>query len=242
MQRLVNKYITLFLQFYYKKKLPSYTGTKFISPEPSYISQFIGIYPSSITLETPLTNRQHIKKFGAKDSQEFTFWSWRDCGIVCVKMILDTKGKAKNKSIMDLTREGIQLGGYILYENDTFVDRGWFHHSLAALLKQYGISAETKKWQTIESVAKEILANKLVILSVLVPGRKSIQEDGSFQPKKNATFGGHLLLAVGVKMKGKKVEGIYVHDPRGLEKYQKRAYILTPTFDNIFTNRIIVAS
>jgi hypothetical protein len=156
-------------------------------------------------------------------------------------MILDTKKKAKDRTIMGLTNEGIELGGYVLYENGELVDRGWFHSGLVALLKKYGVMAAMQKWQSIESVAKDILADKMVILSVSLPNRLFIKEDGSFEAKPNATFGGHLVLATGVKMNGKTVEGVYFHDPRGLEKYQEDTFASKETFNRIFSHRAIVA-
>ena len=224
-----------------KPELPDYEGDYFISPKPPYVSQFVGIYPSTITTETILTNLNHIKEFGAKNAEEFTFWAWRDCGIACVKMILDSHHKAEGKTMMDLTNEGINLGGYILYEDDVFVDKGWFHHSLVKLLDQYGVSSEMKRWQSIESVAKDVLENKHVIVSVTVPGRRSIEEDGSFNLKSGGKTGGHLLLATGVKMTGQVVEGLYAHDPRALPNYQAHTFIPTEKFNEIFSSRTIVS-
>ena len=232
--------LSTILSTWYKTMLPLHNGTFFVEPQPLYISQFIGIYPSNITTKTPLTNKKHMKQFGAKDSQEFTFWAWRDCGIACIKMILSAKGKAKKKTIMDLTREGIKLGGYIVYENKKLVDKGWFHNSLVDLLKKYTIQSYTRKFQSAESVALDILKNRFVVLSVLVPGRSHIQENGSFEAKDKYKPGGHLLLAYGVKMNGNDIQGFYVHDPRGLKKYQKNTYVSKLVFDQIFTNRSIV--
>ncbi|NCN87393.1 MAG: hypothetical protein GW941_00705 [Candidatus Pacebacteria bacterium] len=240
MKKMFNKIITKFLAVYHRTLQPSYFGNYSITPKPEYLSQFVRILPSSINLNDPLTNKSDIKKYGAKNSKDFSFWAWRNCGIICVKMIMDVKKKGKNKSVMELTREGIKLGGYITHLNGKFIDKGWFHHALVALLDKYGISAKTKKWQTLESVAKDVLENKLVILSVMLPGRSYIKEDGSFKPKKNAKYGGHLFLATGVKMKGKDIEGIFVHDPRGLENYQKDVFVPTNVFKNIFQNRTIV--
>lgn len=240
MKEIFNKIITKFLAVYYRTLVPSYSGDYFITPKPAYLSQFVRILPSTIKLNDPLTNKSDIKKYGAKDIEEFSFWAWRNCGITCVKMIIDVKKKGKNKSVMELTREGIKLGGYITHLNGRFIDKGWFHHALVSLLEKYGISAKTKKWQTLESVAKDILENKLVILSVMLPGRSHIKEDGSFKPKKKAKYGGHLFLATGIKMKGKNIEGIFVHDPRGLEEYQKDVFVSTKVFRNIFQNRTIV--
>ncbi len=241
MKSVLASLIKLFLKSFYRLNIPTYNGTYFLSPKPDYISQFIGIYPSEITIQTPLTNKHHITTFGARDSEEFTFWAWRDCGIACVKMILDLEGKTENLTIMDLTREGIDLKGYILYENGIFVDKGWFHQSLAKLLDNHGVVARVKRWQTIESVASDIMKNKKVILSVRVPGRSHIKEDGSFLPKDDSRSSGHLILVTGVKMARKKVLGIYAHDPRGLERYQKDTYITTNEFGRIFSGRTIVA-
>ncbi len=230
---------TNILSLYYSVQLKEFTGTYFVTPKPKYISQFVGIYPQTIRVGDSLTNRKHIAEFGAKNSQELSFWAWRDCGIACVKMILDSK-VGSSKTMMELTDEGIELGGYIVYENNTFVDKGWFHSSLVKLLETNGVPAKTRKFQSLASVATDLLHNRLVILSVTIPGRSSIRPDGSFLPQENATYMGHLLLATGVKMNGKEIEGFYVHDPRGLPKYQKDCWISASTFAEIFSGRTIV--
>lgn len=237
----MNKVLVKFFGFYYQSFIPQKTFTHWITPKPRYLSQFVGIYPQTISPDVPLTNKQHIKAFGAKDAKEFTFWAWRDCGIACVKMILDTLHKAKGKTMMDLTKEGIVLGGYIVYRDGKFVDEGWFHAALVELLTRYGVKAKMKRWQSLTAVARDILGNKFVILSVLIPGRRSIQSNGSFLPKENATYGGHLLLATGVQLEHGNVVGVYVHDPRGLPAYQKNTFIPKKTLERIFTNRTIVA-
>lgn len=157
-------------------------------------------------------------------------------------MILSTREKAFSKSIMNLTNEGVRLGGYILYDNGKFVDKGWFHQSLVSLLKQNGVFAKTRRWQSIDSVAKDILENKMIILSVSVPGRCFIVEDGSFGQKEPNKTGGHLVLATGIKMNGKSIEGLYIHDPRGLDKYQENTFIPKNIFNKIFTGRTIVTN
>jgi hypothetical protein len=231
-----------FLLPIYRLIIPSHDGDYYITPSVPYLSQFIRIQPGSITPQTQLTNPEDIKEFGAKDSTEFSFWAWRDCGIVCVKMILNAYGKAKDTSIMDLTNEGIKLGGYIAYdENGNLVDRGWYHQSLVDLLHSFGIKAKRKDPQSIESVANDILHNRLVMISVLIPGRAYINEDGAYSAKPQAKYGGHLLLGIGVRMKGKLVEGIYVHDPMGLPTYQANTFIPKEVFNKICKRRTIVA-
>ena len=230
---------TRILSFYSSLQLKEYTGTYFVTSKPRYLSQFVGIYPQTIRVGDSLTNRTHIAEFGAKNSKEFSFWAWRDCGIACVKMIVDSK-VGSNKTMMELTNEGISLGGYILYEGEKFVDKGWFHSSLVKLLQSNGVPARSKKFQSLHSVAVDLLKNRCVILSVTVPGRSTIMADGSFLPQEKATYMGHLLLATGVKMNGKEIEGFYVHDPRGLPRYQKDCWISATTFAEIFSGRTIV--
>jgi hypothetical protein len=237
----VTSFIRHVIHYRERPRLPDYEGEYFISSEPPYISQFVDTYPSSITPDTLLTDPRHIEAFGARDAKEFTFWAWRDCGIACVKMILDSHHKARGKTMMDLTNEGVDLGGYILYEGGVFVDKGWYHAALAALLEKYRVPAEMKRWQSIESVAKDVLENKQVIVSVTVPGRRSIEEDGSFDLKPGGKTGGHLLLATGVKIHNQIVEGLYAHDPRALPNYQAHTFIPTDKFNEIFSSRTIVS-
>lgn len=239
-KKLFNEIVSLCLGHFHKNKLKKLNGEHFVFPTPPYISQFIGIYPQSIKVDKKLTNKKHIEEFGAKDSDEFSFWSWRNCGIACVKMILNTKGE-NSPLIMDLTHEGIDLGGYVLYKNGVFVDKGWFHQALVVLIRKYGVKAKMKKWQSIYSVATDILSNKMVVLSVLVPGRSYISLDGKFKLKNGGEMGGHLLLATGVKFNNGRVEGIYAHDPRGLPQYQANTWIPADVFKNIFSGRTIVA-
>jgi uncharacterized protein YvpB len=242
LKKSLNTFFSLVNQYIHTFQLKKFTGIYSIKPKPPYISQFIGIYPQSINEGDLLTNKKHIKEFGAKDSKEFSFWVWRDCGIACVKMIIDAKGnKDVNKTIMQLTQEGITLGGYILYDKGKFIDKGWFHSALVELLKKNNVNAKQKKWQSIYSVVSDILDNKLVILSVNISGRSHIKKDGSFLPKKNAQYCGHLVLATGVKMNNDKIEGIYVNDPRGLEKYQENTWMSVDTFSTVFSGRTIVA-
>ncbi len=226
---------------YHKLKLRGVSTLFGIYPQPKYISQFADIYSQEIQLGQKLTNQKHISKYGAKDSDEFSFWVWRNCGIACVKMILDAKTEHE-KTMMDLTREGIELGGYVLYdEHNHFVDEGWFHKGLVALLRRNGITAKMNKWQSAESVAEQVLSNKYIIISVQIPGRSSISADGKFENTTNSSLLGHLMLVTKVKIKNGKVVGFFAHDPRGLPNYEKDTWISADIFEKIFSGRTIVA-
>lgn len=112
MKKIINSVAMHLNSLLNRLRVPAENGDCFVSPMPTYISQFVDIYPQSIATETILDNLDHIRAFGAQDSQEFTFWAWRDCGIACVKMILDAvTDNAKN--MMELTKEGIQTLGFL---------------------------------------------------------------------------------------------------------------------------------
>lgn len=241
MKNYLNTLIATLLSYVYKLKTPRVSGDYFVQIKPEYLSQFIGIYPQSISPTDTLDNIEHIKKFGADDASEFSFWSWRNCGIACVKMILSVKKRAGKKKIMDLTKECIGYGGYTLYENAVFVDRGWFHHALTTLLEKNDVKAKMKKWQSIDSVASDIANDRLTILSVSIPGRKDITPDGLFESISGKPNVGHLVLATGFRVKDNEVVGLFVHDPRGLESYQADLFIPKHIFERIFSNRSIVA-
>ena len=236
----LNTIITNIAHFYYKNSLKLTDGIQTVHPKPPYQSQFNKIIPANISMDEILDNPEEIHAYGAKDAEEFSFWVWRNCGIACVKMILDAHQKAPNKTMMDLTRRGIELEGYITHQEGKFVDQGWFHHSLVKLLEENGLTAKSKKWQSLTTVANDIIKNNHVILSVMAPGRSYIQEDGSFKPKQNAKYGGHLILATSVTIENNAVSSITVHDPRGLPNYQADLTISADIFNSIFSNMTIV--
>lgn len=203
-------------EIWYRGNLPNSTGDYFIKPLPIYINQFLSLQSENLKSSHLIDNPVLIKEFGAKNSEEFTFWAWRSCGIACVKMIL---GEYSPK-FMQLINEGKSLGGYVTHdENGKFIDRGWYHSALAELLIQHGHCAQIKKWQSLESVAFSITRNNKIIASV-------------------TTYTGHLILLTGVKLEIGKVMGIYAHDP-GLGRYKENIFIPEKDFRKIFTGRTI---
>jgi len=241
MKKLFNGILTGILQFFATITLPKYARHHY-HPETPYISQYVSIQPADLSPESVIDDPQLIKAFGAKNAEEFNFWMWRDCGIACVKMILESRHKALEKNMMELTEEGVSLGGYIVKDKaGNFVDKGWFHGSLVSLLQKYEVKAIKKKWQSGATIAHDILRNKHVIASLYLPTRRTIAEDGSFAPKQDATYTGHLVLITGVDISKKKLLGFFIHDPRGLPHYQSDTYITLEAFKKIFTHRTIVA-
>lgn len=242
-KKFIYEFITKFFDYFHKLKIREISTSFSVQPQPKYISQFVDIYSQDIKPGQKLDNKKHIEIYGAKDSDEFSFWVWRNCGVACVKMILDTLISNHKKTIMNLTQEGIKFGGYIVYDKkNQFIDKGWFHSGLVLLLRSSGIKATKKRWQTAASVANDVLKNKFVIISVQIPGRVSISPNGDFLSTNNSALMGHLMLVTRVEIKNGNVIGFWVHDPRGLPNYQKNTWIPLDTFEKIFSARSIVAN
>ncbi len=236
-KHLVNRIIITLLNFYDQLARFPRNGEYFITPQPSYVSQFASIQPPSINSSTILTKPNIIKFFGAKDSKEFNFWAWRACGIVCVQMILKTIKPQTRKTTMDLIHEGVSLGGYIVYQNGKFIDKGWFHDALVNLLKKYQLKAVSKRWQTLKAISRDVLKNKFVIASIVISQRAAPNYEFNSTPSS-----GHLILITGVKINNRQPAGFYYHDPTGLPNANQNTYLPTEIFNRIFTNRTIVAN
>ena len=75
---------------------------------------------------------------GAADPAEYEFWSWRTCGMACLRMIAAYRGIDAPPAV-PLARQCAEAGGYIVHPDH--VD-GLFYWPFADWIKtQFGISA-----------------------------------------------------------------------------------------------------
>lgn len=171
------------------------------------------------------SNDPNWKIFGYKTAEEAAYWTMRQCGICCVKIALDRYGV--HKTVAELTEQGLKLGGY-----DKDNDRGWFYKPLVALAEKYGAKGRVFRYLTVESVAKELMSDKLVVMSVnpqIIRGDKKIT---------NHEKSGHLVVAVGFKLSGRRISGVYIHNPSGrTQDMREYAFIPSETIQRSFGNR-----
>jgi hypothetical protein len=238
MKKLVNALFTHCLAVYHQLIFRSADGVYML--DVPYVSQYPAPLSPHFTLDDLITDWRMVRLYGAKNAEELTFWCWRNCAIASVKMVLHKKGRATDKTMMEITEQARKYGGYQLAEGEKS-EEGWFHHALITVLHDHGVEAQAKKWQSLYSVAKDVLAGKSVILSLWIPDRAHISADGLFGANEGASYGGHLVVATGVKTEKGKVTGIFIHDPRWLPKYRENTFISAEIFPQIFTNRTIVA-
>lgn len=200
-------------------------GNHFVSPEPVYIDQLAGANLSKTKLSyTPLEDKKAAKRFGARSLEEFSFWSWRACGVACLQMVLKTANNKFDLKTMDLVNECFEMGGYCFGKRNQ-IDLGWYHQSLVDLGKKYGVKGRRVEPLTVYDIANFIYENKVVIASVDSP------------------TGGHLILIFGVKTnKKRRITGFYYHNPSSFSGSGKNRFIKTSDLRVRLNGRGIVFS
>lgn len=209
--------------------------------EVPYISQFI-----EITKEAEINNIKidptKLVLHGYKTMEDFVFWGRRACGIICIKMLLEANELAKDLKIFDLIQEGLKLKGYIVNnESGEFTDIGWFHKPLLKLGQSLGLKGRLKKSQTIENLALEVIRGNFAVISVKVPQRNDLKEDGSyFDENYKWEIYGHLILLTGVQIEKHKPTYYTAHNPTGYKNYEMHSKISAETMKRIFKGQVIL--
>lgn len=170
------------------------------------------------------------KEFGFLSPEEYDFWSWRACAIICLKMIIDTVLN-KNEQVKDLTDEGINLGGYISHDNTgKLVDKGWYYKPLIALAKKHHLHGKLFSSLSIKNICKEILNKHFVIASV---NPEVIRYDKT----ESDTIGGHVVLVYGFRWSHGECAGFYLHNPSGKIEETRIAFIPIDIFQKAFAKK-----
>jgi hypothetical protein len=174
--------------------------TFFVKPKPIYINQLSDAEKKKIEkFYGKIKDKEAVKKFGARDIKEFSFWAWRSCGIVCIQMILRSR-----KKTMELIKEALKENGYIFKK-----DIGWRHKALVKIAQKNKFDAKILKMLTPFDIAKNIQDKKYVILSIKSP------------------TGGHMILIFGFETNSKgKIKRFFYYDP--LKRQKSRLPDITP--------------
>ncbi|MCY0939507.1 C39 family peptidase [Streptomyces sp. H34-S4] len=146
------------------------------------------------------------QRSGADSVEEYAFWSWRICGMACLRMALDHWG-LKSAGLVTLAREFLEAGAYVRREDgvDGLIYAPFARHAA----KRWGIEAEVRTELTEDDLPGLLQDGALVILSV----HPSIRDLSSTPPGR----GGHLVLAVGCSP-----THLQIHNPSGLPGVSQR--------------------
>ncbi|MET8560279.1 C39 family peptidase [Streptomyces flaveolus] len=170
--------------------------------------------------EDPLWQRS-----GATSQQEYAFWSWRICGMACLRMALDYWG-LPSAGLVSLGREFLETGAYVHRGNglDGLIYAPFAHHAA----QRWGIKAQVRTDLTAEELPALLGEGKLVMLSV----HPSIRTPEVIPPDR----GGHLVLAVGCTP-----GHLQIHNPSGLPGISQRfAEVPWPALSQFFARRGVV--
>lgn len=168
--------------------------------------------------------------FGFLKSEEYEFWCWRACAIICLKMIIDTIGD-RNETVKNLIDKSIKLGGYIAHDKKgKLIDKGWYYKPLIALSKEYQLDGKLFSFLSVQNICKEILNKHYVIASVN-------PEVIRYDKDESDIIGGHVVLVYGFRWDKGKCAGFYLHNPSGKNKKTQIAFIPIATFRKAFAER-----
>ncbi|MFD3439535.1 C39 family peptidase [Streptomyces sp. NPDC058685] len=164
-------------------------------------------------------------KYGAESPEEYAWWSWRLCGVACLRMALEFwQGTAPTP--MALAAECVEAGAYVLREDGL---DGLIHAPFAAYAeRRWGLYAESRRDLPATDIPELVAAGRLLMLSV----HPSIRELDAPPPRR----GGHLVLATGVTD-----EHLLIHNPSGFPgPSQQFARVPWEVLDRYYAGRGVV--
>ncbi len=216
--------------YFYLRKISS--GDYMVANSVRYYCQFASPELTDDILEKRISAQDdpRAREFGFSNLEEYEFWCWRACGIICLKMIIDTV-RNSNEKVKDLIYRGIELGGYVSHDkNGKLVDKGWYYKPLIKLASEYNLHGRLFSSLSVQDVCMEILDKHFVVASV-DPG--IIRYD-----KVESTFtGGHVVLVHGFKWEDGACAGLYIHNPSGKRDDTRVAFIPVDVFKKAFAGR-----
>lgn len=143
---------------------------------------------------------------GAATAEEYAFWSWRTCGVACLRMAMGFWG-LEPPPVMTLVREFEDAGAYV--RRGDGVDGLIYAPFAARVTERWGLEAESRAELPAEEIPGLLADGKLVMLSV----HPSIRTPSEPPPGR----GGHLVLAVGCS-----TGHLHLHNPSGLPGRSQR--------------------
>ncbi|WP_081982478.1 C39 family peptidase [Streptacidiphilus albus] len=166
------------------------------------------------------------RRSGAESPEEYAFWSWRTCGMACLRMALH-HWQGGTPPMMELARDYLAASAYVL-RPDGGLDGLIYAPFAARTRERFGLQALTRPDLPPQEVRDQLAAGRLVMLSV----HPSVRTPDAEPPRR----GGHLVLAVDCSR-----ESVVLHNPSGLHgESQKYAEVPWRKFTRFYAGRGIV--
>ncbi|MDR3080209.1 MAG: C39 family peptidase [Streptomyces sp.] len=179
-----------------------------VSHEVPYYSQWESaeLVPDLLSGHVKAEDDPLWRRSGADTASDYAFWSWRICGMACLRMALEYWGM-KSPDLVTLAQEFLDAGAYVRRADG--VDGLIYAPFAEYAAKRWEIEAEVHGRLTPEEIPGFLRDGKLVMLSV----HPSIREPDTVPPSR----GGHLVLAVGCSP-----GYLQIHNPSGLPGISQR--------------------
>ncbi|MBD0709343.1 MULTISPECIES: C39 family peptidase [unclassified Streptomyces] len=163
--------------------------------------------------------------YGAKTPEEYEWWSWRLCGVACLRMAL-TYWLDTAPAPLELAAECVEAGAYVKREDG--LDGLIYAPFATYATNRWGLHAESRPRLPADEIPALLAAGRLPILSV----HPSIREPHLVPPAR----GGHLVLAVGATE-----DHVIIHNPSGFHGLsQEFARVPWPEFERFYAERGVV--
>ena len=156
----------------------------------------IGKERQKVILDVPYYS-QH---FDVEDS----FWKRRACGVVCLKMVMDSYNRY-SPPLSALISGTDARGG--------FGPSGWIHDYLVKVAQDYGFSAFRKEYNSFSEAIEDKVSSLAAGRPVIVSAVKNFSERDKF----------HLVVLVGFEAGPEGLIGFYYHDPDSPDDKEGRA-------------------
>ena len=179
-------------------------------------------------------NAAEWQELGFGNYKDAEYWKEYSCGVVCLKMAVDTilmdKSRPISPNISEYIKAGVRIGAYS-------ERNGWIHAGLVRLAKHFGVSATAQSHIDVNQLKEMLLQNTLPIISIkwAFKNIRSLKERVFFWKK----YGGHMALLVGFEDEHS-LKGFYVHHTSDSDEYNwQYRFIPIDTFKQAFTGRCI---
>lgn len=192
-----------------------------------YFSQWESpdLVPDFLSGELSASDDPLWARSGAGSAEEYEFWSWRACGVACLRMML-TWWMGDAPAAIPLVKECQDAGAYVVAGEKV---KGLIYAPFCDYLgERWGLKATVATGLELTEVGDLLGEDRLAILSV----HPSIRRPTQAPPER----GGHLVLVVGTHD-----DGLIIHNPSGLPgTSQKFARLDFATLTRYFAGRGMV--
>lgn len=180
-----------------------------------YFSQWesADLVPQIVTEQVSPVDDPRWADSGAADPLEYAFWSFKACGMACLRMILAARGDVNIPPTVTLAKACAEYGGYVV-QDDGRVD-GLIYAPFAAWVRdRFGLPAQVRAPLPVEELIRHVIGGGLAIVSVHFWIRWPDREPPS--------RGGHLVLVTGAS-----TEHLLIHNPSGFPGTSQQYHRLT---------------